>query len=139
MKLAASQTVIIWFIFLFVIAFLIQKHVYPLFLQPIISKIGESIYVAIKGDQAALFLISFMTIIIIIPIAEELLCRGIIMETYFKNFPYWLDVIVSTLIFTIRHLHYPWSWNDFLLYLTTSWILPVLYKKTNTIYLFSYT
>lgn len=71
--------------------------------------------------------------IVLLPIAEELLLRGIIMATYFRDSVFWLDVMASAIVFSILHLGSSWSWNDFWFYLLSTWTLPILYKKTQSL------
>lgn len=41
---------------------------------------------------------------ILVPIFEEIVCRGVIQQTYFKDSPFYFDVLISAIIFAIGHL-----------------------------------
>lgn len=41
---------------------------------------------------------------ILVPIFEEIVCRGVIQQTYFKDSPFYFDVLISSIIFAIGHL-----------------------------------
>lgn len=124
-----------WFLVLFIISFLIERFIGPLFLEPANAKVWDFAQQVVTGDKLASILLLTLGVICL-PVAEELLFRGIIMETYFKGSPYWLDVLISAVAFAILHLHLPWSWswNDFWVYLLPSWTLPVLYRQTKSLY-----
>ena len=48
--------------------------------------------------------LSFILIVVVAPISEELIDRGYFMNTFFHQSKYYLDVILSALIFGISHL-----------------------------------
>ena len=48
--------------------------------------------------------LKFSLIVVVAPILEELIHRGYFMNTFFPNSKYYLDVILSALIFGISHL-----------------------------------
>lgn len=48
--------------------------------------------------------LKFSLIVIVAPILEEIVLRGYFMNTFFPNSKYYLDVILSALIFGISHL-----------------------------------
>ena len=53
---------------------------------------------------------------ILSPVREELVFRGAIMTSYFRNSQYFLDVLVSAATFGIFYIiGFPWSWIDFFL------------------------
>lgn len=51
---------------------------------------------------------SFITVVILAPIIEELLFRGIILEAFLKNYSPWKAIIWSAIIFGGFHLN-PWQ------------------------------
>ena len=51
---------------------------------------------------------SFLTIVVLAPILEELLFRGIILEAFLKNYSPWKAIIWSAFIFGIAHFN-PWQ------------------------------
>ena len=48
--------------------------------------------------------LKFSLIVVVAPILEEIVLRGYFMNTFFPNSKYYLDVILSALIFGISHL-----------------------------------
>ena len=48
--------------------------------------------------------LSFSLTVVVAPISEELIDRGYFMNTFFPQFKYYLDVILSALIFGLSHL-----------------------------------
>ena len=49
-------------------------------------------------------ILKFSLIVVVAPILEEIVLRGYFMNTFFPNSKYYLDVILSALIFGISHL-----------------------------------
>lgn len=83
-------------------------------------------------SQALIFAKMFGIVFIVI--YEELIFRGLVMKIYFKNSRYGLDVLLSVLLFSCMHLKFPIHYTDFIIYTCVSWPLPVLYRKTGSIY-----
>ena len=48
--------------------------------------------------------LSFSLTVVVVPISEELIDRGYLMNTFFTKSKYYLDVILSGLIFGLSHL-----------------------------------
>jgi len=53
-------------------------------------------------------LFSFTSVVIIAPIAEEILCRGIILKGLLKNYPPNKAIFISAILFSALHLN-PWQ------------------------------
>lgn len=53
-------------------------------------------------------LFSFMSVVIIAPIVEEILCRGIILKGLLKNYAPNKAIIISAILFSVLHLN-PWQ------------------------------
>ena len=72
------------------------------------------------------------------PIFEELLFRGILMRLYFKDSPYFIDVLWSGFFFGILHvLFYPLNWLslvDILFYALPGVSLAILFRFSKSIY-----
>lgn len=51
---------------------------------------------------------SFITVVILAPILEELFFRGIVLEGFLKNYSPWKAIIWSSIIFGVGHLN-PWQ------------------------------
>mgnify|MGYP003604954558 CR=1 FL=1 len=72
---------------------------------------------------------------ILVPIFEEIVCRGVIQQTYFKDSPFYFDVLISSIIFATGHfiggVFYPLL---FVLYCIRGIIYGFLCRYTNSIY-----
>ena len=71
---------------------------------------------------------------VFIVIWEELIFRGLVMKTYFKDSPYGWDIFLSIILFTCLHLQVSSAYTDFIIYTCIAWPIPVLYRKTGSIY-----
>lgn len=71
---------------------------------------------------------------ILVQVTETLLYQGIMMETFFKNSKYGLDILVCASLFSMYHLQFPWSFVSFIAYFLIGVSLPIIYKKTGSIY-----
>lgn len=65
----------------------------------------------------------------IAPIAEELIYRGVLMTTFFKNSPWYGDVLLSAIIFGYIHINFA-----FFIYASGGLILALLYRMTKNLY-----
>ena len=66
---------------------------------------------------------AFMKVAIIAPVVEELIFRGVIMRGFMKNYPGWLAVFLSALLFALFHLN-PWQFPaTFMLGLLLGWLM----------------
>ncbi len=65
------------------------------------------------------------------PMFEELICRGLIMNEFFYNSKYGLDIVISTLVFSLLHQHQ----NLIVLipYIIFGFLLSLLYRITGKI------
>ncbi len=72
---------------------------------------------------------------ILSPVREELVFRGAIMTSYFRNSQYFLDVLVSAAAFGIFHIiGFPWSWIDFFFYAMAGAVIDFIFRYTKSIY-----
>ncbi|MBZ2038480.1 CPBP family intramembrane metalloprotease [Streptococcus sanguinis] len=72
---------------------------------------------------------------ILSPVREELVFRGAIMTSYFRNSQYFLDVLVSAAAFGIFHIiGFPWSWIDFFFYAMAGAVIGFIFRYTKSIY-----
>lgn len=85
------------------------------------------------NDKALLSLVNHhnlllmaITIVILGPIAEELIFRGYFFNTFFKNNP-WAQILISGLIFGL--LHSPTNLIIAVIYIVMGWILGFTYYK----------
>ena len=68
------------------------------------------------------------------PIAEELIYRGVIMTTFFKNSPWYGDVLLSAIIFGYIHINFALTPLAFFIYASGGFILALLYRMTKNLY-----
>ena len=70
----------------------------------------------------------------IAPITEELIYRGVLMITFFKNSPWYGDVLISAIIFGYIHINFALTPLAFFIYASGGLILAILYRMTKTLY-----
>ncbi|MGQ8335403.1 lysostaphin resistance A-like protein [Sunxiuqinia sp. A32] len=122
-----------WFnplIFIPVILFLWAAHIFlakiniainevippPVWFWELFNRVFESDY-GIYG--------AFLKIVIIAPIFEEFIFRGIIMHGFMRNYPKIIAIFVSALFFALFHLN-PWQFPaTFLLGLLLGWVMVI--------------
>ena len=68
------------------------------------------------------------------PIAEELIYRGVLMTTLFKNSPWYGDVLLSAIIFGYIHINFALTPLAFFIYASGGLILALLYRMTKNLY-----
>lgn len=86
----------------------------PPWFWELFNKIFESDY----GIYGAI-----LKVVIIAPVIEELIFRGIIMHGLMRNYPKWVAIFFSGLLFALFHLN-PWQFPaTFLLGLLLGWIM----------------
>ncbi len=72
---------------------------------------------------------------IIAPVAEEVVCRGLLMTSLSKVKRYYLDVLVSATVFGSMHvLQYGWIMTDFIIYFGMGLIFSMMFCYTRSIY-----
>ena len=72
---------------------------------------------------------------LIAPIVEELVFRGLLMTALAKSKTYYVDVIVSSTLFSLLHvLQYGWVLTDFIIYAGAGLLLCMLFRYTRSIY-----
>lgn len=68
---------------------------------------------------------AFLKIVIVAPIIEELIFRGVIMHGFMRNYPKIVAIFVSALLFALFHLN-PWQFPaTFLLGLLLGWVMVI--------------
>ncbi|NQU85035.1 MAG: CPBP family intramembrane metalloprotease [Mariniphaga sp.] len=66
---------------------------------------------------------AFMKVVIIAPIVEELIFRGLIMNGFMRNYPKFIAIFLSALLFALFHLN-PWQFPaTFFLGLLLGWLM----------------
>ncbi len=69
------------------------------------------------------------------PILEELLYRGVLMTSFFEKSKYYLDCLLSAVLFSFAHLlSYGFRLDLFEKYVVVGVILGLLFRKTRSIY-----
>lgn len=85
---------------------------------------------------------TLLTVIILAPVLEEIICRGIILKGLLNNYKPWNAILVSSAIFGIMHLN-PWQFigafgigliNGWVFWKTKNIILPILIHLTNNLF-----
>lgn len=72
---------------------------------------------------------------LIAPIVEELVFRGLLMTALSKFKKYFIDVIISSTLFSLIHvLQYGWVITDFIIYAGAGLLLCMLFRYTRSIY-----
>ena len=117
-------------IFIPIILFLWAAHIYlskinmaidqvfppPAWFWELFNRVFESDY----GMYGA-----FMKIVIVAPIIEELIFRGVIMHGFMRNYPKIIAILVSALLFALFHLN-PWQFPaTFLLGMLLGWVMVI--------------
>ena len=72
---------------------------------------------------------------LIAPIVEELVFRGLLMTALSKFKNYYLDVVVSSTLFSLIHvLQYGWALTDFIVYAGAGLLICMLFRYTRSVY-----
>ena len=72
---------------------------------------------------------------LIAPIVEELVFRGLLMTSLTKLKKYYVDIIVSSTLFSLIHvLQYGWVLTDFIVYAGAGLLLCMFFRYTRSIY-----
>ena len=72
---------------------------------------------------------------LIAPIVEELVFRGLMMTALSKFKKYYIDVVVSSTLFSLIHvLQYGWVLTDFIVYAGAGLLFCMLFRYTRSVY-----
>ena len=72
---------------------------------------------------------------LIAPIVEELVFRGLLMTALSKFKKYYIDVIISSTLFSLIHvLQYGWVLTDFIVYAGAGLLFGMLFRYTHSVY-----
>ena len=72
---------------------------------------------------------------LIAPIVEELVFRGLLMTVLSKFKKYYVDVVVSSTLFSLIHvLQYGWVLTDFIVYAGVGFLFCMLFRYTRSVY-----
>lgn len=84
---------------------------------------------------ATAFLMFFLYPVIMAPIFEEIMYRGLVMTVLEKGKKWGLDVLGSAVLFGILHIsNHGWVLTDFFVYMGGGLIFAVLFRVTKSIY-----
>ena len=83
---------------------------------------------ALVTDRTAVLMT--ILVVILVPITEELLYRGVFTSFFFKNQPFW-QVAMSGVIFGL--MHSSTNFISALVYVTMGWILAYVYVHTRNL------
>jgi len=99
----------------------------------------KQVFYELANDYSYLTLI---TLIILAPILEEIICRGIILKGLLNKYSPIIAILVSSLIFGIMHLN-PWQFigafgigiiNGWIYWKTKNIVLPIIIHFTNNLF-----
>ncbi|CAG5594981.1 caax amino protease family protein [Streptococcus pneumoniae] len=85
-----------------------SDFLFSYFISPPSNQISLNETIEMMGRQE--FPYFLLIVCFIAPIAEELIYRGVIMTTFFKNSPWYGDVLLSAIIF--GYIHYQFCFNS---------------------------
>lgn len=120
---------LIWFLFLHLVWSVICYNIFPM---PV-NQSGWNQDLA--SASPALLMLYQVSIILIIPIAEELIFRGVAMDVLAPLKKYHLDLILSSALFSLLHLPLEnLVLADFITYFVFGLIMGTYFKKTGSIY-----
>ncbi|WP_186286775.1 CPBP family intramembrane glutamic endopeptidase [Streptococcus constellatus] len=108
---------------------------------PLIFPITQNAQAIREGFQEltgfAFFIQMVFYPIVVAPISEELVYRGLVMSSFQKFQSYRLDMLISSSLFSCIHIHSlqnGWVITDFIYYFVMGFILSWLYRKTNSVW-----
>ena len=101
-------------------------------LSPSSNQISLNETVEMMGRQELPYFL--LMVCFIGPIAEELIYRGVLMTTFFKNSPWYGDVLLSACVFGYVHVSSGLTPLAFFTYASGGTILAFLYRKTHSLY-----
>ena len=76
----------------------------------------------------------YLTLIVLGPLMEELVCRGLLQHAFFKNSRWGLDILFPSFLFALPHFSSFPSLLDLLVYTAVGCIFGGLTRYTKTIY-----
>ena len=122
-----------YFIYLLLgyITLYMSDFLFSYFISPSSNQISLNETIEMMGRQELPY---FLLIVCFAPIAEELIYRGVIMTTFFKNSPWYGDVLLSAIIFGYIHINFALTPLAFFIYASGGLILALLYRMTKSLY-----
>ena len=130
-----KSSYVAWFVIIFILQFLWSKGV----MTQIIHLYGDDSILSYIPSYTILSAMFFSRVLIsnvfIAPFVEEVINRGIVLSLLSKYKKYYVDLILSAIIFSVGHFIYlGWSTIDFLRYFVPGVLIGFYFKKTNCIY-----
>ena len=83
------------------------------------------------GGASLLFVI--LLAVVVAPLVEELIFRGVVLNYFFKDGPWWLNVVLSGVLFGYFHVFQQFQFLPMIQYSLMGVALAVVYKKTKQI------
>ena len=123
-----------YFIYLLLgyITLYMSDFLFSYFISPSSNQISLNETVEMMGRQELPYFL--LIVCFISPITEELIYRGVLMTTFFKNSPWYGDVLLSAIIFGYIHINFVLTPLAFFIYASGGFILAILYRMTKTLY-----
>ena len=123
-----------YFIYLLLgyITLYMSDFLFSYFISPSSNQISLNETIEMMGRQELPYFL--LMACFIGPIAEELIYRGVLMTTFFKNSPWYGDVLLSTTIFGYIHINFALTPLAFFIYASGGLILALLYRMTKNLY-----
>ena len=123
-----------YFIYLLLgyITLYMSDFLFSYFISPSSNQISLNETVEMMGRQELPYFL--LIVCFISPIAEELIYRGVLMTTFFKNSPWYGDILLSAIIFGCIHINFALTPLAFFIYASGGLILAILYRMTKTLY-----
>ena len=109
-----------------------SDFLFSYFISPSSNQISLNETVEMMGRQELPYFL--LIVCFISPITEELIYRGVLMTTFFKNSPWYGDVLLSAIIFGCIHINFALTPLAFFIYASGGLILAILYRMTKTLY-----
>lgn len=85
----------------------------------------------LMSSNHVVLIIMSIAAVVLNPIAEELIFRGVVMNLFFKNDAFWLPIILSGLLFTLEHSST--TFISYLIYFYLGAVFAFIYRKTGNI------
>ena len=123
-----------YFIYLLLgyITLYMSDFLFSYFISPSSNQISLNETVEMMGRQELPYFL--LIVCFISPIAEELIYRSVLMTTFFKNSPWYGDILLSAIIFGCIHINFALTPLAFFIYASGCLVLALLYRMTKTLY-----
>ena len=106
--------------------------------HPTISQNQASINQTLQGGVLTQIAMVFLAVVIA-PLIEETMFRGVVMNTWFKNNRYYADVLLSAVLFGVFHTTADLSFVTVTPYVVMGAVFALIYRKTGNLVVNIYT